>query len=323
MHNPRCTLPVFVLILTVTLMAACAPSEISINSEQTQMPEPTAWQAPAEWWTKPQVQAFSAPLFEAYALDYLVNRPEYYLNIYSQAGVTLSNWNDFRGIDTWREVFPQVVEELHNRRYIVVGDIGMISYLMDQTAAQELQPAIMRDPYGNAIEENGCLPETPCTMSYLSVFHPASQNYYLSVVKTYIDAGVDGILIDELAFGSAFYPIFNENTMLEFRQYLQDIYSPEELITLGQPYGVTDFATMDYAALVRAELPASRTSLTRQDWQWELWSTLPFYLDYQRFLRLKHHRVRSLAHQRGESLCYGKAWQGNSIQRQFNRDNRL
>ena len=83
-------------------------------------------------------------------------------------------------------------------------------------------------------------------------------------MKFFIDAGVDGILIDELAKGSVYEMDFNPHTVAAFRQYLLDTYSPEELQKIGKEYGISDFASLDYAALVRQHLPPGQQKLTRR-----------------------------------------------------------
>jgi hypothetical protein len=297
MHHQNHVLKIFGVILMLAILAACAPTATKTPASvpttpatapstpmPTLTPTPTPWQASADWWTKPQVQAFGQPLFAAYVLpETEIQRPDYFLDVYSKAGVTLVNWGDIRWADNWREIYPGVVEELHSRHMIVVGTISLTYALTESAYAQELQPAALRDPYGNILYEFQ-LGDTYA----LSIIHPAYQEYMLSLVKMYIDAGVDGILVDEMAFGVVHYPDFNENTMLEFRQYLLDTYSSEELAAFGQQYGVADFNTLDYAALARASLPSDRTSITRQDWQWDLYSQIPFFVDYQRFVRIKN-----------------------------------
>ncbi|MHC1740114.1 MAG: hypothetical protein AB9897_03270 [Anaerolineaceae bacterium] len=301
MHKLNCTLAIFGLILMLALLAACAPTitqtpnqipatptltPISIPT-LTLTPTSTPWQAPDEWWTKPQIQAFSQPLFGSYLLPDNETRPDdYFLDFYSKAGVTFLNWNDIRWIENSQEAYPGIIEGLHKQQKIVVGTISMVITLFDTLSTQELEPAVMVDPYGNKLGGHQLWEGNYYLMSDL---HPAFQDYLLSIVKSYIDAGVDGILIDELAYGSARYPDFNENTMIEFRQYLLDTYSPDELAVYGQQYGVADFNTLDYAALVRLSLPVQRTSISQEDWQWELYSKTPFFIDYQRFVRIKYH----------------------------------
>ena len=147
---------------------------------------------PAEWWKKTQVPAFGSPLLASYVSPHETGPPEYFLDAYSKMGVTFVNWNDMRWAVNWRDVYPAVVADLHRKGLLVAGTLSMIMALQDITAEEQLRPAIVRDPYGNPLRDLGLI--------LFSVIHPAFQNYMLSDVKTYVDAGVDGIFVDELPY---------------------------------------------------------------------------------------------------------------------------
>jgi hypothetical protein len=278
-------LPFSILLVSCGSTSTPTPSNPTLPISFTQTPTstetPKNWQAPYHWWEKQQVQAFGSMLL--YALDSDHKSIKYYQDVYDRTGVTMNNWGDVRWSEGWRERYPSIVKQLHDRDLIVIGTISLAYAITETSFFDLLRPAALRDPYGNILYEWQAE-----DVYALSIPHPLYQEYMQSLVRFYIDAGVDGIMIDELAYGSVHYPDFNENTMIEFRQYLQQIYTPEELSNLGKQFGVTDFSTLDYASLVRASLPPDKMSINRSEWQWDLYSKLPFFIDYQRFVRIKN-----------------------------------
>jgi hypothetical protein len=104
----------------------------------------------------------------------------------------------------------------------------------------------------------------------------------LETLKSCVDAGVDGILIDEglnlFSVGVDFSPYLMDG----FRDYLLANYSSAELAALGAEHGVSDFTTFDYAEFFRSQFP-DRTSLTVD----ELRAFKPLHEEFRRFWNLQ------------------------------------
>ena len=97
-------------------------------------------------------------------------------------------------------------------------------------------------------------------------------------------------MVDELAYGSLFYPDFTQNTLDLFNDYLSDRYSAFELDRLAAEYGFESFADFNFAAVVRSILPSSIQEVNRTNWgavQWDY--DMPLRDDYYRFIHVTHH----------------------------------
>jgi len=291
-------------------LAALTLLAIHFVSSQPLTKPSTPWTFIADWWKKTHVPIFGSMLAGEYAPWGTQAKRDYYFGIIDRTGVTLADWADIRYVPNWSEAYANYLQDCHSRGLAVVGTLSMIAAYDKNTIPQELMPAVIRDPYGNLLEDN--FPFVQQSFYHLSSLHPAWQKYVQNSVKTYIDMGVDGIMVDELAYCSVFMPDFNSNTVTEFRQYLLDDFTAAELQALGQRYNIQDFTTLDYAALIRSRLPAGRTSLTSSDWaDWNLVSGLPLYNEFGRFLRIRNKQFA--AHLIDEYKAYAQQRLGHEI----------
>jgi hypothetical protein len=277
-------------VLIVLTIAACAPALT-----------PVPWTFNSEWWKRTHVWYFGPPL--AYA------ESKYYYDVLDKTGVTVVNWLDIRWHEDWEAKLRRIVDELHRRGISVVGDISMITIWQEQREKPpELLEAVLRDPYGNIIKDNF---GTPSTYPVHSTLHPAWQEYLLLAIRKTIDTGVDGMIIDELAYGSLSYPDFNKYTVEEFREYLLETYSAEELEKIRQKYSIENFENFDYAELVKRYLPTGMTQLTQEEWdrRWEI--PIPLYRNFDRFRTVKN--KESMARLISKAKAYAKEQYGKDI----------
>jgi hypothetical protein len=233
---------------------------------------------------------------------------DFYYNLYVNNGITVVTWNDSRHFTNWSAIIEEMVGQLHDRNIDVIGSISSIlNYVYDQDEPSDLSHTRLKDPWGNDVfscDDNG-----NCRY-YHSMLHEEWQEIILQDIKTLIDAGVDGILIDGLAYGSLRFPDFNLNTVGLFRDYLAQRYNNDDnklkqiindkivdnerngcqqkCISEYQGPGIENF---NYAQLVKDFL-CDRNALTKNDWgDWQVTRCIPLYDDFQRFLRLKHWEV--------------------------------
>ncbi len=255
--------------------------------------EAVPWVFTDGWWREPQLWA----VFPQKAWD-------------TESVIAAFDFPAYEALDvsvvSWFEGSPVAIDELHSRGYTVFGEDGMIHMFQpdrtdpdlfwDESAGifdfdmddpPELAAAALTDPYGNLIyaEMFGFFDG----VEYLqySVPHPAWQEYMTEHMKNLIDAGVDGYLVDEWAYGTVDYPDFNPYTLQEFNRFLEEQFEPSELQALLESVGVEDLASFDYAAVVRAQLPAGSTTLSMEDWNGEL----PLFALYRRFLALQNYEA--------------------------------
>jgi hypothetical protein len=108
--------------------------------------------------------------------------------------------------------------------------------------------------------------------------HPLWQSFLLEQARALVDAGVDGIVIDEIegTAGSIWLGgSFGEPDMSMFRTYLAEVYTLQELLNL---FDIEDIETFDYGEYIR-DLGLADTWINDQ------WS-VPLYHDFMRFQRL-------------------------------------
>lgn len=104
---------------------------------------------------------------------------------------------------------------------------------------------------------------------------PVWRDFLIGEAKSMVDAGVDGVIIDEgegtagsLAWGGS----FGATDMALFRDYLAKRYTADQLRT---QYGITDVTTFDYGGFIRSRgLAATWKSTPYQ---------VPLYTDFHRF----------------------------------------
>lgn len=156
---------------------------------------------------------------------------------YAKAGLTAINF--FQGD-------MAAIQELHNHGIIVIAADSMLYTYKpalwpwsEFESPPELMDAAMRDPFGNIYRDDCGLQDLfghDVSFVIYSMIHPLWQEHMLENMRAYIDAGVDGYLIDELSAGSAYEPDFNPYTVQLFADYLMETYNEEEL-KWGHPGG--------------------------------------------------------------------------------------
>lgn len=204
---------------------------------------------------------------------------------------------------SWFEGSRVAIDELHSRGFSIVGYNGMLGMFQpdrtnpelfwDESAGiydftmdepEELAPAIMIDPFGNLTYSHIFGFSEEVQFLQYSVPHPLYQEHMTQHMKNLIDVGVDGYLIDELAYGSVDLPDFNPHTLEEFKRFLEAEFEPSDLQALLDSVGVADLVSFDYAAVVREQLPADATALSIEDWN----ANLPLFALFRRFLALQN-----------------------------------
>ena len=297
------TIPITLLLVAST--AACSsdvttdvpvpvlPTEPHETSTSDTMPDVTPWVFTDDWWREPRVWTVQpgSEWDNASVID------AFDFSEYEAVNVSVVSW--FEGSQV-------VIDELHSRGIIVVGQDGMIwMYQPDRTDPDrfwdesagifnfamddppELVEAALTDPYGNPIyAEMFGFSDGKKYLQY-SVPHPVWQEYMTEHMKNLIDAGVDGYLIDELAYGTVFYPDFNPHMVQEFNRFLEREFEPVDLQVLLESVGVDDLASFDYSAVVRESLPTGMTALSMEDWKGDL----PLFSLYSRFLALENYKA--------------------------------
>ena len=229
----------------------------------------------------------------------------FYYQIYADNGVTAVSWNDIRWAQNWSSALQEMVDELHAQNISVVYSLSNLTEYLSGAEPDEMAASRLQDPWGN-------------TYSYFSageqkyrhsLLHPDWQNLLISDIRKAIDAGVDGILVDELAYGSIYYPDFTATTIVLFNDYLREHYQTNAALRqqinrdLNQVSSRGDFSGcfvqdpgsvlggFDYAQFV-TDFFCDSNSLTEQDWNnWAITSQIPLSRDFKRFLRLQHREM--------------------------------
>ncbi|MGB2955097.1 MAG: hypothetical protein WBB64_03915 [Anaerolineales bacterium] len=277
---------------TAVSVSTTAPQETSTSVGESST-EAAPWVFTDGWWREPQVWAVhpSAEWDDASVIE------AFDFPAYEAVNVSVVSW--FEGSRV-------AIDELHSRGYTVVGQDGMIwMFQPDRTAPDlfwdesagifdfeiddppELAAAVLTDPFGNPIYAEMFGFSDGIQYLQYSVPHPAWQEYMTEHMKNLIDAGVDGYLIDELAYGTVFYPDFNAHMLQEFNRFLERQFEPSDLQVLLESVGVDDLASFDYAAVVREQLSTDMTSLSLEDWNGDL----PLFTLYSRFLALENYEA--------------------------------
>ncbi len=308
MFSKRSVFNCFVILALLAGLGACQPPletatapppdtpkpEEPTSTSAPAPPESVEWVFPENWWLETQVWAEPPDLYFTTDTDGNQTIWKDFYDDYAPTGFTVITW--FIGP-------PNIVDEFHDRGLMVVASDTMIpvygplydSWFGGEDPPKELEPAAIRDPYSNILVDDFDLADLfdlPYLFTIHSMIHPLWQERMIEEMKAYIDAGVDGYMIDELAFGSTFFPDFNPNTLEKFSAYLQDTYNDEELQNLGAPWGIGEFTNFDYAALVRDHLPAEKTELTKGDWDdWDLRTSLPLMQQFDRFLAIENQKA--------------------------------
>jgi hypothetical protein len=298
-------------------VSATTPLETSTSSGGSSTEAPP-WVFTDGWWREPQVWAVQ-PQDE---WDTASTLAAFDFPSYEAVGVSVVSW--FEGSKV-------AVDELHSRGLTVVGQDGQIRmYQPDRTdpdlywdeEAQifdfgvddppELAVAALIDPFGNPMYSEMFGFSDGAEFMQYSVPHPAWQEYMTQHMKNLIDAGVDGYLIDELAYGTVGYPDFGAHTLQEFNRFLAEQFEPTDLQALLENAGVEDLESFDYAAVVREQLPADATALSMELWdEWDFLSSLPLYPLYRRFLALQNYEAAAALIETGR--VYARETAGKEI----------
>jgi len=258
--------------------------------------------APENWWEEVQVSAFCSSFAGIIATGLTDPTPkhteEFYLNLFSQAGVTIANWADIRWANNWEDGYLEYVNKMHNEGFPVIGTASMITVYetpdqhLGHQEPPELLESVINDPFGNLLIDESLADYDLNLVLYVhSMLHPNWQNYLISILKSMIDMGIDGVLIDDMAYGSVFQPDFNPYTMSLFREYLLSTYPQEKLNQLEAEYNISDINEFDYSEFIKNYLPSDMDEISISDWNWEVWGKIPFGFDYERFKRVKNLEV--------------------------------
>ncbi|MCK5827605.1 hypothetical protein KAH43_03685, partial [Candidatus Bipolaricaulota bacterium] len=245
---------------------------------------------PDTWWEEDQiwcvtrslamkhVQLLSNPL----VAESMANE----LGLFQSVGLDVASWNAITWSADWKEAFTSHTEEIHNMGGKVIGTgVGTVSrYEHPSLFLEDMAPAALIDPFGNTLRDTQFGAGAPMH----SCLHPITQAFILQLLKDHIDCGSDGVTIDDLAYGSTFYPDFNPHTLSLFNDYLKIQYSASELQTLAMREGFASFSEFDYAAVVRNVLDDDwQAILTHHDWGYIRGDyEIPLSGDYIRFVRL-------------------------------------
>jgi len=280
--------------------------------------EAVSWVFPDGWWRVPQVWAVQP-------------QDEW------DTASTLAAF-DFPGYEavsasvvSWFEGSKVAVDELHSRGLTVVGQDGQIRMFQPDRTNPELfwdeeaqifdfgvddppdfAVAALIDPFGNPMYTEMFGFSDGVQYLQYSVPHPAWQEYMTQHMKNLIDAGVDGYLIDELAYGTVGYPDFGAHTLQEFNRFLGEQFEPADLQALLESVGVDDLTSFDYAAVVREQLPADATALSMEVWgEWDFLSALPLFTVYRRFQALQNYEAAAALIETGRQ--YARETAGKEI----------
>ena len=130
---------------------------------------PVPWTFDPAWWEERHVWYFGQPLG---------SELEYYYDVIDQTGVSAVSWIDIRFLEGWEARVGQIVDKLHSRGIPVVGTLSMITVWQEQgEEPPELTEAILRDPFGNLVEDTML---TDVSWPVHSTLHPAWRDYLLS-----------------------------------------------------------------------------------------------------------------------------------------------
>ena len=248
-----------------------------------------------DWWDNTHVPAFTGRIVSTMIWGPgppLNHSLQEYKEIYSRCGVSIAGWADSRYTgENYPIYFQQYVDMMHEWGLSVIGTLSILSAYQESSVEPERYlAAVLTDPYGNRVTDRfGLDPSVPISPYVHSMHHPTWLSYLLDHMKFLIDAGVEGLVMDELAYGSFYHPDFNDYTVQSFPAYMKATYRQDQLDQKGRLYGIKDWDHFDYGAFIKKYLPAETTHLTTDDWNGGTgivpWDT-PLLADYQRFLRV-------------------------------------
>lgn len=176
-------------------------------------------------------------------------------------------------------VFRQV-ERIHTSGGWYVGNISVTNADYETYPARpELLTAVVLDVYGHPISFTWeSTPDEPSW--YENTNHPVWQAYLLELARAQVDSGVDGIILDGIAgtagsIGFGLGGSFGEPDMTMFREYLSEMYTPQELL---DQFGIEDIGTFNYKEYIHDLGMADQ-------WLGDQQEDVPFYDDFVRFQR--------------------------------------
>jgi hypothetical protein len=274
------------LLLSVSLFLlvnSVVVSQTGATSDYTQAQIPT--NTKATWWQDLNIISMGEIPPE---MDHLVN---------------VVGWGGLGETEGQRQWTRRQVERMHQKDGRYVGSISTFDAAAYETYLErpELASTAITDIYGKPIivwwESTH---EKP--LWWGNTNDPLWQEFLLEQSKALVDAGVDGILIDEIEGTAAIWSggSFSEPDMSGFRAYLAASYTQEELLSL---FGINDIKTFDYGKYIN--------SLGLADtWVKERWR-VPLYDDFLRFQRLA--TVRFMTELVNETKSYARTTYGREV----------
>ena len=209
-----------------------------------------------------------------------------------QSGATVAGFMDFRWWQTnWRALAPTVARNARERGLHPLAALSQVGWWpeSDHTPRpSDLESAVALDPYGNRRQED--MGGTQGHVVIHSALEPGWEAYLTASAQTFIDAGFEGLVIDDGAYVGDGYD-FRPALLDEFNTYLAATRPASELDALAQSLGFSSFSQFDYAQVWRDRLPADTTALTDEVWntRWDM--HIPLWEEFDGFRRLRTHEV--------------------------------
>lgn len=191
------------------VMLAVAIVLVSVNRSNSFVTGSTEeWQAPKNWESSRSLAVDIQPLINA---TFTENNIPVIAGIYNQLketnNLTIVD-GDLRTITDWENILPGLVKQMHDLK---------APYVFTIKSASSIYPTISDDRFNEGKIEIANVPHP-----VVSTIDPHWQEWMLDQLKVAIDAGVDGVLIEDLLYGSSVYPDFTPGSLNQFNTYLAD-----------------------------------------------------------------------------------------------------
>lgn len=238
----KCTVVTVLLVILFSLVSCCAPATVHDGSDTEPDPEPTTGLDPQEeWWLTVQTYSYLTDV------DQMLSD-----------SVSVVWWGN--GLTSPQKIRTEIkteIDECHEQgiRYVVpislfdIEDHSDLSVIKAVSAAMAQAAVLRLDGTPFVIMEN--FGGDPDAVQYAyDINHPDWRNYVLEQARAAVDAGADGISIDDIngnrwwvenGWGS-----FNPASEAGFKDYLGNKYSSAELSSMG----IDDIASFDYSAFL-------------------------------------------------------------------------
>lgn len=191
----------------------------------------------------------------------------------------------------WQQRVGMLAQQAHSRGLRVMAALANIHFWKEYQRTpcpDALKSSIILDPYGiPRVNDDGFFRGDATWHSALA---QAWEDYLLSNIQTYINAGFDGVLVDEGAYVGETYD-FRPVLLQEFNVYLAASRTPAQLDALAKSLGFSSFSEFDYAKVWRDHLPPGTTKLTDDLWYNRRRLNIPLTSEYYTFLRQRTHEV--------------------------------